>query len=143
MSADDRVPSQVTDDYWLVAFREEGEDGPADYPLMTERSGKWLVFAPWAQLDDLWPVVREATREGQLGSASKVSTRRPNPNAVDPAKGVICVYTYDHEDEADVRRVRDVLRELGVTWKLPYKADADTRAGRYAHRGDRVSLYYE
>ncbi len=143
MDADERVPSQVTDDYWLVAFHEGGGGSPGDYPRMSERSGKWLVFATWERLDVLWPTVREATRAGRLGAASKVSTRRPNPNAVDPAKGVICVYTYDHADEADVHRVRDELRELGVTWKLPYKADADTRAGRYAHRGDRVSLYYE
>jgi len=36
------------------------------------------------------------------------------------------------------------LRNLGVTWKIPYKTDADTYAGKYATRGKvRVSKRYE
>jgi transposase len=53
---------------------------------------------------------------------------------------VICVYTYDVEDEADCSRVRRALHDLGVTWKIPYKTDADTYAGKYSRRdGVRVS----
>ncbi len=56
---------------------------------------------------------------------------------------VICVYTYDHTDEADVMRVRQRLKELGYTRKLPYKTDAATYAGLYrATTGGRVSKYY-
>ena len=57
---------------------------------------------------------------------------------------MICVYTYDWTDEEDVRRIREVLRELGFVKKIPYKADQETRAGRYAASGEgRVSKYYE
>ncbi len=48
---------------------------------------------------------------------------------------VICVYTYDWTDEADVRRVRQELRALGITSKIPYKTDDDTNAGRYSSQG--------
>ncbi len=57
---------------------------------------------------------------------------------------VICVYTYDYADEADVRRVREELRALGFIDKLSYKADEDTLAGKYAQLGDRnISKYRE
>ena len=44
---------------------------------------------------------------------------------------VICVYTYDYQDEEDVMRVRQVLKDLGIQREIIYKADADTRAGSY------------
>jgi hypothetical protein len=44
---------------------------------------------------------------------------------------MICVFTYDWTDAEDVLRVRQALRDLGITKKLGYKADEDTRAGRY------------
>jgi len=56
-----------------------------------------------------------------------------------PEIRVICVYTYDWADEVDVRRIREELRRLGITWKIPYKADEDTIKGRY---GKGVSKYY-
>ena len=40
-----------------------------------------------------------------------------------------------------MKRIREELRKLGVTNKIPYKADADPR---YAARGHkRISKYYE
>lgn len=73
-----------------------------------------------------------------------MSTARPNPNATDSSTKVICVYTYDWTDQEDVMRIRQQLRDLGVTSKIPYKADEDTYAGRYRNRGNkRISKYYE
>jgi hypothetical protein len=132
-------PSEVTQGFWIYARRKRGS-----YPEATDRSGKWLLFAPLERVDEFWSVIKIATEAGELGDSSKVATMRPNPNERDPRKKVICVYTYDSEDAADVRRVRQVLRELGFTGKLPYKTDDDTLAGRYRHKGDRcISKYYE
>lgn len=40
-------------------------------------------------------------------------------------------------------RVRQRLRERGVTWRIPYKTDEATLAGQYAgNTKRRVSLYY-
>src|SRR5262245_5720437 len=135
----DPKPSQVTDVDWLSATRKVG-----DYPAHTERGGKWLIFVPVFEIDEVWAQVKHATEQGLLGSSAKVSTAMPNPNATSADRKVICVYTYDWKDEQDARRVRQALRELEITWKLAYKADEDTYAGRYANRGDkRISKYYE
>ena len=132
-------PSQVKHEYWLYANRKRG-----DYPKATVNSGKWLIFAPISQIDEVWTRIKHATEDGRLGDSAKVATAKPNPNASDPVMKVICVYTYDWTDEADVRRVRQELRALGITSKIPYKADSDTNAGRYSNRSHkRISKYYE
>jgi hypothetical protein len=78
-----------------------------------------------------------------LGGSAKVSTAKPNPLATGRQR-VICVYTYDWADEKDVKRIREELRKLGITNKIPYKADQDTASGKYQKRGcTRISKYYE
>lgn len=132
-------PSEVTEFPWIYAGRKAGT-----YPPATEQSGKWLIFSSVKQVDQTWATIKEATEAGKLGDSAKVATMYPNPLNKDPSRRVICVYTYDWTDEADVRRVRQQLRELGFTWKLAYKADRDTLEGKYRHRGDaRISKYYE
>ncbi len=137
---DDRRPSQVTNDYWIYAYRQQGF-----YPEGTEEgSGKWMVFVPRDKVDSMWHIIAEAVRQGRLGRSAKVATARPNRNAINPNEHVICVYTYNHEDVEDVMRIRATLRELGITWKIPYKTDSATRAGLYQVRGHtRISKYYE
>jgi hypothetical protein len=132
-------PSQVKHEYWLYAERKKG-----DYPKTTTNSGKWLIFAPISQIDEVWMKIKLATEDGRLGDLAKVATAKPNPIATNPGMKVICVYTYDWTDEADVRRVRQELRALGITSKIPYKTDDDTNAGRYSSQGHkRISKYYE
>jgi len=131
-------PSKVKDAYWIYAERKKGK-----YPKLTTKAGKWLIFVSIQEVDKVWEKIKRATEEGLLGSSSKVSTAKPNPNAISPNTKVICVYTYDWTDENDVMRIREELRKLGITWKIPYKADEDTLAGRYIKRGDKkISKYY-
>jgi len=135
----DLKPSKATDSYWLHAKRING-----DYPLHTKKGGKWLIFVPVSQVDGVWEKVKRATEEGRLGGKAKVATAKPNPNARNPDIKVICVYTYDWTDEDDIRKVRHELHQLGITSKIPYKADEDTHLGKYANRGSkRISKYYE
>lgn len=132
-----RMPSEVADDFWVRAKRT-GDD----YPAHTERGGKWLVFVPTADLDEVWGRIKAALEAGSLGTQAKASTALPNPNAADSAEKVICVYTYDGDDEADVWRVRAGLRRLGITQPLFWKGDQATRDGQYQVRGNtRVSRY--
>jgi hypothetical protein len=134
----DAKPSKITDVYWIRAIRKIGE-----YPKPT-KSGKWLIFVPIGNVDEVWAKIKKATEDGKLGSSAKVATAKPNPNATDSNTKVICVYTYDWTDENDVRRVREELRKLGITNKIPYKADEDTLAGKYRVKGHtRISKYYE
>ena len=135
----DANPSEVTDVYWIYAKREKSK-----YPKSTERSGKWLIFVNIREIDEVWAKIKKTTEEGKLGYSAKVATAKKNPNATNPDTKVVIVYTYDWTDEKDVKRVREELRKLGITNKIPYKADEDTLSGKYRVRGDtRISKYYE
>jgi hypothetical protein len=103
-----------------------------------------MLFIKTPEIDTWWTKIKAATEGGLLGGSAKVATMKPNPNAASADTRVVCVYTYDVTDEADCTRVREALRDLGITWKIPYKTDADTYAGKYATRGNvRISKRYE
>ena len=133
------LPSRANKEYWIYAYRKAGS-----YPEHTDRGGKWLIFAPTESVDEIWERISLAVERGELGESAKVSTAKPNPDAADPSKHVICVYTYDSDDAADVRRIRAVLRGLGMRHRIPYKTDRATERGEYRKAGHkRVSKYYE
>ena len=114
------------------------------YPDRTAQSGKWLVFVDADKVDDIWRKVKLAVEDGMWGDRAKVSTAKPNPNAQNPNLRVICVYSYNYEDIEDVQRIREQLRCLGVTEKIAYKANEDTRAGKYRDKGHRrISKFFE
>jgi superfamily II DNA or RNA helicase len=138
-AGDDRHPSEVFEQYWIHAERKDAES----YPEHSERGGKWMLFIKTAEIDEWWAKIKAATESGLLGSSAKVATMKPNPNAAANDTRLICVYTYDVDDERDCSSVRQALRDLGVTWKIPYKTDADTFAGKYSMHGVRVSKRYE
>jgi Basophilic leukemia-expressed protein Bles03 len=126
----ERLPSEEAEAFWLFA-----EAPPA---LRGGAGGKWMVFVYTTEVDASWAVVREATEQGLLGPASKVSTARENPNATASDTKVIIVYTRDAHDREDVGRVLGELRRLGFSARLNYKLDDDTRGGVY---GRGASLY--
>lgn len=135
----DARPSETTEVFWITARQKKGK-----YPRGSIRKGKWLIFSPKAKIDDVWREIKRATEEGELGGSSKVATARPSRLSKNKDEFVICVYTYDWKDAADARRVRQRLRELGVTQRIAYKSDEDTHMGKYRVRGhSRISKYYE
>ena len=139
LPSSDVKPSEVTDVYWIYAERKKGK-----YPKPTSRSGKWLIFVDPKNVDEVWAKIKEAVEEGKLGDSAKVATAKQNLLAGKSNAKVICVYTYDWADERDVRRIREELRKLGITNKIPYKADEDTLSGKYRMKGHaRLSKYYE
>lgn len=130
------TPSKTAETYWIIA------DDPAagDVEPYGEQAGKWLIFCSAAEVDALWKKIRDATVAGDLGVSAKVSTARPNPDSRDERK-VIYVYTRDWSDEADVMRVREALRALGVEQRIGYKRNIETFAGEYAEEGKKVTYY--
>ncbi len=135
----DAKPSNVTGVYWIYATRKKGK-----YPKPTPRTGKWLIFVDPENVDEVWAKIKKAVEEGKLGNSAKVAAAKPNPMAGKSGAKVICVYTYDWTDEKDVTRIREELRKLGITNKIPYKADEDTLSGKYRITGHRrISKYYE
>jgi Domain of unknown function (DUF1917) len=131
-------PSQFTGDYYLHATGPEPAEGTV------RRPGKWLIFVSRNRVDALWDAVRRALKAGRLGHAAKVSTALPHPESRDRKKHVVCVYTANEDDAAEVRRVRAALRELGVSWKIPYKSDPSGGASQYEDAaGGPAAKYYE
>lgn len=88
-------------------------------------TGKWM---PKGIDQELWERIRGATIEGCLGTQSKVLQDFTRA----------CVYTRDYRDLADLRRILNVLRELGCDGWLDYKRDCDTARGLYG----RGALYW-
>lgn len=130
LSKSDASPSKTYEAYWIYAERKIGT-----YPQTTDRGGKYLLFIPVAHIDNAWQTVRKAVEDGKLGNDAKVSTMKPNPNAFTTDVKVICVYTYDSNDEEDVLRIRDVLKTLGMTRGV-YKTDQSTLQMKYSVYGD-------
>jgi hypothetical protein len=130
-------PSRYTADHYLHAKGPEPAEGSPRKP------GKWLIFVSRTRVDALWDAIRRGVERGRLGHAAKVSTALPDPLSPDPKKHMICVYTANEDDAADVRRVRGALRGMGVTWKIPYKSDAPARAGQYEGMAGPAAKYYE
>jgi hypothetical protein len=122
--------------YWIV------QDAPGSRPeaIEDELAGKWLVFTEPENTDMIWKKIRDATVAGKLGISTKVSTAKPNPDSRDTRR-VIYVYTADWRDEADVMRVREELRALGVGERIGYKRNIETFRGEYSKKGKRVTYY--
>lgn len=71
---------------------------------------QWMLFCSPREVDDVWAVVASATAGNELGIAAKVA---PKPVDEDSRRDrLICVYTADFNDKADVGRVLQKLREL-------------------------------
>lgn len=140
-------PSKHTEEYWIYAYSPKKfakKERVVEQDKL--KTGKWLVFVDKENIDKVWNKIKSATERGILGIGAKVSTAKPKPADIGYKKNkhVICVYTYDWTDEKDIKKVRGELRKLGVTDKIPYKADIDTLGGKYAVRGhEKISKYYE
>lgn len=75
-------------------------------------TGKWLLFVGLADVDYTWGRVARGTAENELGVAAKVAV---NAGEDGDEKGrLICVYTKDFGDKADIKRVLKKLKELGL-----------------------------
>ena len=100
----DAKPSQVAAVYWIEAKPRESAPAP------TSRAGHWLIRASITDVDAVWAAVKAATERGELGYKSKVATAsRHRAN-----ERLIYAMTYDADDAADVQRVGDALRALGL-----------------------------
>ncbi|KAI1371020.1 DUF1917-domain-containing protein [Hypoxylon crocopeplum] len=108
------------------------------------RCGKWMLFCPVFQVNEIWETIAKATANNELGIAAKVAPRSTDDRRTDR---LICVYTADFTDTKDVRRVAERLRQLGLVQAkgkpLYYKPDVYTYLG-IAHGNKweiRASIY--
>lgn len=96
-------------------------------------AGKWMLFPSASDVDRVWAIVAKGVWENQLGSAAKVATAiedaapssaessEANDNGMsttrkdrDRSQRLICIYTADFSDQADVLRVLRAIKDLGL-----------------------------
>lgn len=130
------LPSETHRMHWII------QDAPGVDPeeVNAEDAGKWLIFLDKDSADALWELIREETWAGNLGISAKVSTVKENPQSRDD-RLVIYVYTADWRDTDEVMRVRERLRDFGITDRIGYKRNIETFAGEYSSAGKRVTYY--
>jgi hypothetical protein len=112
--------AELADDLALAWLHVERD--PGDYPNLTERTGVWIVAVGLGSFEHAWAAIRAATEAGLLGPRARVvpvGTYRLPKGWTGPQL-VIEVATYDAADEADVWRVRQAIRDLGITAALTY-----------------------
>lgn len=113
-------PKPIADDLaaaWLSVERESG-----GYPALTEHAGVWLVAIGLESFERAWAAIRSATAAGQLGPSARVVSARAYqlPRAWRGPQLVIEVTTYDARNEADVWRVRQAIRDLGIAAAMTF-----------------------
>ncbi|KAH0493287.1 hypothetical protein TgHK011_008199 [Trichoderma gracile] len=113
--------------------------------LVKVRTGKWMLFCPTTEVNEVWEIVAKATANNELGIAAKVAPRSPLEDF--RKDRLLCVYTADFTDKADVGRVLQKLRELKLVEArgrpIYYKPDAFTYIGISSGNpwGLRASIY--
>jgi hypothetical protein len=129
-----RVKGEPDAQYWLYARNNKYEEEKIDH----NKVGKWMLFYPSDQINEIWEKVKLGIRNGDLWHA-KVSFPNPGYNTQ-----AIMIYTKDYTDIADVTRVLNYLISSGLKpagRKILYKTDAQTRAGIYRGGKERHWLY--
>ncbi|KAI1826302.1 hypothetical protein F4861DRAFT_537153 [Xylaria intraflava] len=121
----------VPSDFIARESRKAGADAANDILNLARAlrvtCGKWLLFRPASEVNEVWGVIAKATAGNKLGIAAKVE---PMNTAVQRPGRLICVYTADFSDRADVIRVARKLKQLGLASEtLYYKPDAFTYLG--------------
>ncbi|KAJ7489743.1 hypothetical protein B0H11DRAFT_1720092 [Mycena galericulata] len=114
-------------------------------------AGKWMLFPTVEEVNETWALVANATANKRLGIGAKVATAIEEKG--DGCR-LICVYTRDFTDKADVERVLLELVRMGLVPAekggskskgkgIHYKCDAYTHLDVYAGNryGLRPSIY--
>src|SRR5256714_8076281 len=102
-----RTPHVVAQDGWVWSRQNA--------PITSDenRSGKWMLFPRCGQAVAVWRSVAQAGHVGQIWLA-KIS-----PHAT-RGRHLICVYTPDFTDRADVETVVHRLDDLGLVERVVY-----------------------
>ena len=116
-------PSETNDRQWIFTVSQILQE------VDTDNAGKWLIFVPQESIDEHWEKIKLATESGILGFQSKTSTKLSGMRY--PGDALICVFTKDYRDDADIKRVREELRKLGHTQRLAYKRNKESDAHKY------------
>jgi hypothetical protein len=112
----DAQPSQLSAVYWIEAKAPEAHPTP--------RAGAIVIPTTLTDVDALWAKLKAATESGELGYKSKVSTS-PGKGQGHPDDRMIHLRVADCDDAADINRVREALRRLGLVGDYALLRDHD------------------
>ncbi|KAK2015366.1 DUF1917-domain-containing protein [Colletotrichum eremochloae] len=76
------------------------------------KAGKWMLFCQPKDVDEVWRVVARATANNELGIAAKVAPWDSHNDPTGRKDRIVCIYTADFSDKADVTRVLQKIQEL-------------------------------
>jgi hypothetical protein len=113
----------------LKPYREQLKPDVLNLATATSTTcGKWMLFPGANDVSQDWHLIAHATADGKLGQTSKVATWDPSKSHV-----LICIYTPDFNDVAQIKRVLQCLLGLGLkslaNKTIYYKCDAYTYLG--------------
>jgi regulator of replication initiation timing len=100
----------INENHWLSQENEK-------YRQRLAKMGRWLIFGKSEQLKGIWKKIQRHTTLGKLGVESRINLIKGHKDA----DCVISIYTGDYSDEAEVKNVREKLRELGFAEPLQYQ----------------------
>lgn len=89
----------------------------------TGLTGKWCMFKTADEVDSLWNQVCAGVDSGKFSAAICSAKHQA---AIFGGSYLIAVYNESWENKADVDRVREALRGMGVSEELGYKRDIET-----------------
>ncbi|KAH7119131.1 hypothetical protein B0J11DRAFT_440288 [Dendryphion nanum] len=101
-------------------------------------AGKWMLFPTNKDLVHVWQLIVDGIINNRLGSAAKVATDNGSGDT-----RLICVYTTDFRDTADVARVLKELDSMGLVpcgRGIFYKSDAYTYLDIYGKNASDYGL---
>ena len=117
------LPSLDYSGFWKYAARPDLKKFSS-----SDKTGKWCIFSNKDQVDQQWELIKKSCQNGDL-LVAKCSTALGAMSH--QGHHVICVYTEDFNNQEEVFKTRDILRDLGFTEELGYKTDAATMARVY------------
>lgn len=106
----------INENHWLTQENEK-------HRQRLEKMGCWLIYGKSEQLKLTWKKIQRHTSLGKLGVESRINVVKGR----EEADCVISIYTADYTDEAEVKKVREKLKELGFTEPLQYQTNSPNR----------------
>ncbi|MDE1859519.1 MAG: DUF1917 domain-containing protein [Candidatus Micrarchaeota archaeon] len=137
------VPSQCDHKEWLWIFNGDFNQAIFQFHECIKNPflmGRWLIFVNREKVDELWGRLQAPTVLGQLGVAIEASSKLHADLYSKKHSHVLSVYVHSSKDKANVKKVRESLRSLGVFWKLRFIPYLDSEIG---NSEGAKSIYYE
>lgn len=120
-------PTGIIDRLWVYA----------ESPIVNNDDiyGSWVINLSSGEVNGWWDVIKKRTEEGSLGYTAKCSTKRNISPKYKISEYEVHVYT----EQQNIGEIREKIRDLGVTWRIPYRTHEATTFNTRTRYGNIVS----